>query len=85
MKKRMRNMLVAVVGFVSISLAHGQDNSVRLTFDVASIKLSQPGLRSGGIKPLPGGTGYSAQNIPVKLMISLMYKVPMRQIAKVFE
>ena len=32
------------------------------------------------IKPLAGGHGYTALNIPVKLMISLMYRVPMRQI-----
>ena len=33
------------------------------------------------IKPLDGGHGYSVKNMPVKLMISLMYKVPMRQIS----
>jgi uncharacterized protein (TIGR03435 family) len=79
MVKRMRAMLTAAALLLA-SLGHGQDTPARLTFDVASIKLSQPGLRGGGIKPLPGGTGYTAQNIPVKLMISLMYKVPMRQI-----
>jgi uncharacterized protein (TIGR03435 family) len=52
----------------------------RLTFEVASIKPSQPGNGIYTIKPLPGGSGYTAQNAPVKLMISLMYKVPMRQI-----
>jgi uncharacterized protein (TIGR03435 family) len=30
---------------------------------------------------MSGGLGYSVRNMPVKLMISLMYKVPMRQIA----
>ena len=52
----------------------------RLTFDVASIHPSKPGLQTGGIKPIPGGHGYTAINIPVKVMISLMYKVPMRQV-----
>jgi uncharacterized protein (TIGR03435 family) len=55
--------------------------ATRLTFDVASIKSSQPGNSIYTIKPLAGGTGYTAQNAPVKLMISLMYKVPMRQIS----
>ena len=32
------------------------------------------------IKPLPGGNGYMAQNFPVRLMIALMYKVPVRQV-----
>ena len=51
-----------------------------LRFDVASIHASRKADLSGGIKPMPGGVGYTAENVPVKLMISLMYKVPMRQI-----
>jgi uncharacterized protein (TIGR03435 family) len=47
---------------------------------VAAIRPSDPGVRDGQIKAMPGGNGYLAKNIPVKLMISLMYKVPMRQI-----
>jgi uncharacterized protein (TIGR03435 family) len=55
--------------------------STRLTFEVASIKPSQSGAGAVyGIKPLPGGSGYTAQNVPFKLMMSLMYKVPTRQI-----
>jgi uncharacterized protein (TIGR03435 family) len=53
--------------------------SPRPTFDVASIRLSQPDT-NGGIKALPGGNGYTAHNVQVKLMISLMYRIPMRQI-----
>ena len=33
------------------------------------------------IKALPGGQEYRTEGAPVKLMISLMYKVPMRQIS----
>ena len=62
------------------SLAHGQDKPLRLTFDVASIRPSQPDATGGIIKPLAGGHGYTVKNMPVKLMISLMYKVPMHQI-----
>jgi uncharacterized protein (TIGR03435 family) len=58
----------------------GQEKPVRLTFEVASIKPSKPGQRGGGIKPLPGGQEYTAKSVPVKLIISLMYKVPLRQI-----
>src|ERR1700742_1839255 len=60
-------------------LAHGQEKSNLLTFDVAAIRPAQPTDR-GGIKPMPGGDGYSVQNMPVKIMMSLMYKVPARQI-----
>jgi uncharacterized protein (TIGR03435 family) len=58
-----------------------QDKALRLTFDVATIRPSKQTDFNGGIKALPGGNGYTAQNIPVKLMISLMYRVPMRQIS----
>jgi uncharacterized protein (TIGR03435 family) len=67
---------------VTVSVANAMPTTPsRLTFEVASIKASPP---SAGpiytIKPLPGGSGYTAQNAPFKLMMSLMYKVPMRQI-----
>jgi uncharacterized protein (TIGR03435 family) len=71
-------MLTAAIG--PLWAVHAQDKPARLTFEVASIKPSQPGGRSGLIKALPGGQEYSAQNASVKLIISLMYKVPIRQI-----
>lgn len=52
----------------------------RLTFDVAVVRPSQPGLTVGGIKPLPGGFGYTASNVNVRLMIALMYGVAVRQV-----
>jgi uncharacterized protein (TIGR03435 family) len=73
--------VAAVIGMSVAGGARGQDQPSRLTFDVASIRLSKPGQTAGGIKALPGGHGYTSQNIPVKLIISLMYKVPMRQIS----
>jgi uncharacterized protein (TIGR03435 family) len=76
-----RSCIVATaIGLLAASLAHAQDKPTRLTFDVATIRPSKQADRNGGIKALPGGNGYSAQNIPIKLMISLMYRVPMRQI-----
>jgi len=69
----------ALIALALASIANAQDKP-RLTFDVASIHLTKPGTTNGGIKPLPGGHGYTAQNIPIKLIMSLMYKVPMRQI-----
>jgi hypothetical protein len=44
------------------SFAPSQDKPARLTFDVASIKPSQPDAQGGGIKPMPNGNGYIAQN-----------------------
>ena len=62
-------------------MLYGQDQPKRLTFEVASIKPVKPGAEFGGtIKPKPAGQGYNVEGAPVKLMINLMYKVPMKQI-----
>jgi uncharacterized protein (TIGR03435 family) len=75
-------ILAAALYLIFPFVASGEPTTpTRLAFEVASIKLSQSA--AGGhyeIKPLPGGSGYTAQNVPFKLMMSLMYKVPMRQI-----
>jgi uncharacterized protein (TIGR03435 family) len=72
--------LVAAIGLMLSPLAIAQDKPIRLTFDVASIKASQPDVPGGGIKPMPNGNGYVAQNVSVRLIISLMYQVPLRQV-----
>jgi len=79
MVSRISCLLAAATLVVAASLV-AQDKPARLTFEVASVKPSPPGGRGGGIRAQPGGQRYSAQNVPVKLMISLMYKVPLRQI-----
>jgi uncharacterized protein (TIGR03435 family) len=78
-----KRLLIAILCLMPASLAYAQDKPdkpTRLTFDVATIRRSNANDVGGGIKPLPGGNGYSAKNISIKLMISLMYRVPMRQI-----
>ncbi|HZQ43922.1 MAG TPA: TIGR03435 family protein [Acidobacteriaceae bacterium] len=57
-----------------------QTPAPRLTFDVISIHPSNPNAVGGMIKPIPGDHGYTAQNFPVRLMIALMYKIPLRQV-----
>jgi uncharacterized protein (TIGR03435 family) len=51
-----------------------------LAFDVIAIHPANPDATSGMIKPIPGNHGYMAENIPVGIMIALMYKIPRRQI-----
>jgi uncharacterized protein (TIGR03435 family) len=80
MLKRRLCILAALGGLTFSFLLQGQENPARLTFEVVSVKPSKPGGRGGGIKPQPGGQEYKAENVPVKLMISLMYKIPFRQI-----
>jgi len=69
---------IAIGALALGSLTRAQE---RLTFEVSSIRPSKPGGRGGGIKALPGGHTYKSENVPLKLIISLMYKVPMRQIS----
>jgi len=69
---------IALLCATSASLA--QEKPARLTFEVASIRPSTSGERNGGIKAVPGGEAYTAKNVPVKLIIALMYKLPMRQV-----
>ncbi len=52
----------------------------RLTFEVASIKPSKPGMPGGGIKPMSAGQGYLVAGAPVRLMMSVMYRVPVSRI-----
>ncbi len=75
-----RYVAAMLVGAAVASAAHSQEKAAPLEFEVATVRLTKPGTLNGGIKATAGGTGYTATNVPVKLMISLMYRVPMRQI-----
>ena len=70
-----------LIGMLSVSLLPAQEKPNRLTFDVSSIKLSKPGTPGGGIKPMPGGQEYMAQNASIKSVFALMYKIPQRQVS----
>jgi len=68
--------------FASLLLAgsYAAAQQARLTFDVAAIHIAKPGSDRGSIKPLPAGNGYIVENISLKTMIAVMYRVPARQI-----
>ena len=70
-------LLTAAAGLAQLKT----DTAPRLEFEVASIKPSKPGADGGGIKPLPGGQTYVATNVPVKLIIKLMFHLNDRQIS----
>jgi len=67
--------------FLFAAPVYGQDKPARLTFEVASIKPSEPGGRGGAMKVLPGGQEFIAQNFPLKLMIARSHWVPPRQVS----
>jgi uncharacterized protein (TIGR03435 family) len=52
----------------------------QLTFDVVAIHPSPPNATGGIVTPLPNGTGYTVQNMTVKTMMAVMYRIPARQI-----
>src|SRR5262252_4890494 len=51
-----------------------------LAFEVAMIKPTAPDTQGGAIRPMPGGQGYIAGGIPLKLMIRLMYTITDSQV-----
>jgi hypothetical protein len=71
-------VLAACYGWMTMPVALGQDKPVRLVYDVASVRPSPPDEPEGYVDPLPGGIGYNAKNIPVKDMLSVMYRIPRR-------
>lgn len=73
--------LAAAPGFAQ-ELAVAPPGSPHLTFDVIAIHPSRPPERGQScfIKAIPGGNGYQVRCLPLKIAISLMYKIPERQI-----
>ena len=78
MPSRRAALLSSVLLAAAVALA--QSPQPRLTFDVATIHPSPPDARGGMVKPLPNGTGYIVQNMTAKTMMSVMYRIPARQI-----
>lgn len=62
-------------------IAAQQITSNALRFEVTTVKVSKADAAPGGIKPAPGGQRYEARKAPLKLMISLMYKMPSQRIS----
>jgi uncharacterized protein (TIGR03435 family) len=76
---------IATAALIGIGLVSGQSAPAQAPpatpqFEVATIKISPPGGRGGGIRPAPGGERYIATNIPLKLMITLAYRLKIDQV-----
>jgi len=71
---------IVLAALLAISGAASAQTPAPLTFDVASIRPSDPTAQGGQVKPIPGGHGYTMRNVPIKLVMALMYRVPQRQI-----
>jgi len=71
--------LTAALVLTGALLAQSADKKP-LAFEVASIKPSPEGGMGGGIRAMPGGQSYVAQNATLRLMIMLMYKMADKQV-----
>jgi uncharacterized protein (TIGR03435 family) len=52
-----------------------------LTFEVASVKPSAPGGQGGIVRQMPGGQTYHAENMPLRVLMTVAYTVTDRQIS----
>ena len=70
--------LLLVLLCISIASAPLQTSAQTspLKFEVATIKPSSPDEVGGGVKPLPGGQTYVSNNMPLRVVIRVIYKIP---------
>lgn len=71
-------MRLILVGTFWTAAALGQ---AAPAFDVASVKPSAPGGRGGIVRILPGNQTYIANNMPLRLIMTVAYSVTNRQIS----
>jgi uncharacterized protein (TIGR03435 family) len=75
-----RCVLLAGFAVGCCPLALSQPSSAQLTYDVVSVRPSDPNLEPSGIKPLPNGVGYNGFGVTVREMLCVMHRLPERQI-----
>jgi uncharacterized protein (TIGR03435 family) len=80
-------LLIAIVAVALVQAEAGreaqQPASVaqsQLAFDVVAIHPARPDATGGMIRPLPNGSGYTVDNMTVKTMMAVMFRIPARQI-----
>lgn len=73
---------ILFAGFAAMcgSLALGQENPAALTYDVVSIRPSNPAIEPAGINPLPNGVGYNDIGVTVREMLIFMNRLTRRQV-----
>lgn len=81
MTKHLAMVTVLLLTAAAVPCQTQTSTAPRLEFEVASVKPAKPGDQGGGIKPLPGGQTYMAENVPVRLMIMLMFHLNNRQVS----
>ena len=79
MRMRPTRMLAAALMAAAVAAAQAFAPTGSLTFDVASLKRSQPGAAEAGVRPAPGGRRYVG-NVPLRTYLYVAYQVRPEQI-----
>jgi uncharacterized protein (TIGR03435 family) len=79
--KALLALAIAATAALGIRAQSQSDPKDPLTFDVASVKPSAPDARGGMIRQQPGNQTYHAENVPLRLMMTVAYTVTDRQIS----
>jgi uncharacterized protein (TIGR03435 family) len=71
-----------LAGFAVGSGSHavGQSTSASPAYEIVSVRPSAPGADPEGINPLPNGVGYNGIGVTVRDMLTVMYRLPRRQV-----
>lgn len=83
MRARIVFLAAAAIAAGSLPVGSQQQNDAKepLTFDVASIKATDPGERGGIVHQPPGGQSYEAIGAPLRVIMTVAYTVTDRQIS----
>jgi uncharacterized protein (TIGR03435 family) len=73
--------LAGLVLGVILDAAAPVTDPASLVFDVASVKPAKPDQRGGIIRQMPGNQRYIANNVPLRLIMTVAYSVTDRQIS----
>ena len=73
-------LLLVGIGAVCVPHAPGQSSSAPLTYEIVSVRPSDPNAAPGSVRSLPNGVGYNAIGVTVRDMLTVMYRLPRRQV-----
>jgi uncharacterized protein (TIGR03435 family) len=65
---------------LACSAAPAQEKPVRLTYEIDSVRPSDTSLEEGSVQSFPNGIGYHADQVTVRDMLAVMYRIPSRQV-----
>lgn len=80
MKRAVKNILFAGIAAVCGLPGMGQGSAAQLTYEIVSVRPSAPNADPGSVQSLPNGIGYNGIAVTVRDMLTVMYRLPRRQV-----